>query len=67
MILTGASPVTTFLAFLRLKCSGTPCGYQEHYPRFREHSHTLSCTLYAIARFMSGMHFCLDKLFSASV
>jgi len=30
MILTGASPVTTFLPVLRLKCSDTPCGYQEH-------------------------------------
>jgi len=30
MVLTGASPVTTFLAVLRLKCSDTPCGYQEH-------------------------------------
>ncbi len=29
MSLTGASPVTTFLAVLRLKCSDTPCGYQE--------------------------------------
>ncbi len=43
MILTGASPVTTFLAVLRLKCSDTPCGYQEHYGSVREHSTTLSC------------------------
>src|SRR5260370_8051646 len=32
LLLTGASPVTTFLAVLRLKCSDTPCGYQEHSP-----------------------------------
>jgi hypothetical protein len=30
MILTEASPVTTFLAALRLKCSDAPCGYQEY-------------------------------------
>src|SRR5260221_7016850 len=30
MSLTGASPVTTFLAVLRLQCSDTPRGYQEH-------------------------------------
>src|SRR5260221_11081821 len=41
MILTGTGPVTTFLAVLRLKCSDTPCGYQEQYRSFREHSPTL--------------------------
>ena len=28
MILTGASPVTTFLVMLSLKCSDPPCGGQ---------------------------------------
>ncbi len=41
MVLTGASPVTTFLAVLRLKCSDTPCGYQEQYRSVREHLPTL--------------------------
>jgi hypothetical protein len=35
MSLTGASPVTTFLAGPRLQCSDTPCGYQEHTVVFR--------------------------------
>ncbi len=48
MILTGASPVTTFLAVLRLKCSDTPCGYQEHYRRFRKRSQTLPSPVLAL-------------------
>ncbi len=32
---------TTFHAQIGPKCSGTPCGYQEHEHTFREHSQTL--------------------------
>src|SRR6266851_7364338 len=41
-----ARGTTTFRTNLSVKCSGTPCGCQEHEHTFREHSQTLTSHLH---------------------